>query len=152
MTLRTFRLIVPMLVACVALTGCGGEAPIPKVPVQPVAGKVFYKGKPAANAIIRLFPVNNTDPNALRPQGLSKEDGTFDLGTYGVGDGIPPGEYVVTIIWGGPKEKRSAPNPNDPDDDGGEGDFFRGRYANPRTSTIKVKVEAGTTEIPPFQL
>lgn len=151
---RTLRILA--LPVALTLVGCG-EAEPPKVPVQAVTGKVYVNGKPAAGAVIQFVPANSTDPNALRPFGKADDDGSYTLRTYKPGDGVPPGEYLVSVKWPGPKSATPATKPaDDPDGDGAimgpPRDYFRGKYANPLTSNLKVTVSPGTTELPPFQL
>ncbi len=154
--MKIHSLQIVLLPVAFAVIGCGGEEPIPKVPVQSVTGQVLVNGKPAAGAVIQFVPANSTDPNALRPYGKATDDGKFTLRTYAEGDGVPPGEYLVSVKWPGPKSAQPAKVVDDPDGDGAvmgpPRDYFRGKYADPRTSNIKVKVEPGMTEIPPFQL
>jgi hypothetical protein len=72
--------------------------------VFPLAGKVLVDGQPAQGAtpgqkiIVVLF--NRAQPNlrvSQRPAVQCNERGEFSFSTYGSGDGIDPGEYVVVI-------------------------------------------------------
>src|SRR5262245_31329915 len=106
--------------------GCGG-----KKAVVPVEGRVLYKGQaPAAGALVVFHPVGGqAAPGAARPTAAVKEDGSFRPTTYEPEDGLPEGEYHVTIIWPeavkpsalGDREARAMPK-----------DRLPGRYGDPR--------------------
>src|SRR5436309_2599834 len=86
-------LIGTLLTLC-TLTGCGNEE---RVPLCPVAGKLFVAGMPAGNANIYFYPC---DPGQQRvPVAVTAPDGTFRLTTICSGDGAPEGHYAVTVVW-----------------------------------------------------
>src|SRR5581483_380642 len=93
---------------------CGRGAaddPTELAAVHPARGQVLCDGKPLPEAALRLYPVGPGD--FPRPQGQSKADGSFVLWTYRQGDGVPPGEYRVTVHWFeklDPKEDRRPRN------------------------------------------
>lgn len=66
--------------------------------------------------------------------------------TYGVGDGCPPGEYVVLVTW--PATLPGA--------EGGEEaetvDRLAGRYAVREASPLKAKVQAKATSLGRYDL
>jgi hypothetical protein len=80
-----------------------------------------------------LSPVNSTDPEAVLPTGGVKDDGSFVLTSYKAGDGAPPGEYVVTIQWFKFDKEIGGAGPN----------VLPEIYSSPKTSPIKVTVNAG---------
>lgn len=65
---------------------------------------------------------------------VSDQDGRFSFSTYETSDGLPPGEYRLTVSWlefnvisssfGGP-------------------DKLNGRYSDAETSELKVSVASG---------
>src|SRR5688572_4246517 len=90
-----------LFAAIAAIVGCGGGSPTGnQKPVHPVRGEVYHGGKAAAGAFVvfvpAMEPADTPDP---RPRGHVNEDGSFTLSTYGVNDGAPAGEYLVTITW-----------------------------------------------------
>jgi hypothetical protein len=108
-------------------------------PVQPVCGKVFYEGTPAANAVVTFHLLN---PDAKRTtrggDAMAEADGTFTLSTYAANDGAPAGEYAVTVVWWNPPvDADGKPGPN----------MLPERYARPETTPLKVTVKAGTNEV-----
>jgi hypothetical protein len=81
------------------------------------------------------------------PQGFPRvttdKDGAFALTTYATDDGIPAGDYVVTMQWTPPlpgERERDAP------------DKFGGRYADPQKSNWKVTIKEGANDLPPFSV
>ena len=127
-------------IAAAVLAGCGRRSTADRVPVFPVSGKVMYQGKPAAGVTVILHPLGGGNPTT--PSATSGADGSFKLATYGPGDGAPEGDYVVTAAW-----RETA----DSGSDAPEIDRFRGRYIDPARSKLKVHIQSGPTELPPFE-
>jgi 3',5'-cyclic AMP phosphodiesterase CpdA len=104
-----------------------------------LSGKVTFEGKPAANATVRFYRVDPAAPNQPRyvADGLTEEDGSYLVSTYKAFDGIPAGDYKVTIVQtggysgGGRKEANSLP----------------ARYADPKTTPLRVEVKAAANTI-----
>ena len=141
MFVSLFRSPVPKVltaaVLVLAVAGCGGS----RKPVVSVRGQVMFRGKPANGALVVFNPVGQTDPKAVRPQGLVGSDGTFEVGTYGEKDGAPKGEYAVTVVWliENPRTKKEwSPLPT--------------RYMAPDQSGLRVTIHDGPNELQPFQL
>ncbi|MFI4873821.1 MAG: hypothetical protein ACIALR_00680 [Blastopirellula sp. JB062] len=89
--------------AAVALLGCGREEhEYFSKPTTPVRGTVSVDGEPPGSPIvIRCHPVDGED--AEHPsitQGLTDNEGNFQLSTFVAGDGAPPGNYAMTFYWG----------------------------------------------------
>jgi len=96
-----------LALAALIMPGCG-EDEGHRFPVHPTGGKVTLGGKPVAKAIVRFHP---TDPATVKipdgKQGLpvvltteTDADGAFTLSTYLADDGIPAGDYKVTVAIG----------------------------------------------------
>ena len=78
------------------LAGCGGSSG----PVLPVNGVVTLDGNPVANALVRFYPAEGTEPSS---SGFAQTgtDGKFVM-TGGKGEkGLAPGKYKVTVSKGG---------------------------------------------------
>lgn len=124
----------------VLLCGCSNEARL-----YPVKGKVSVGGKDAIGATLTF----HTDPpsaNTFPSTGTIGEDGYYNLFTNGK-QGIAAGNYIVTVVWPDPSKK---PTPQEimmgaTAADGP--DLLKDQYSNPKTSTIKVKVEPNTPEL-----
>jgi hypothetical protein len=98
-------------------------------PVFPVKGQVFYDGRPAAGAVVVLYPVDGDVAKTSRPRGRADGKGDFDLATYRAGDGAQAGTYVVTVEW-----KRAEDNPEQ------GADLLPPIYGDPKTSPLRVTV------------
>ena len=123
----------------VGTMGCGSGTP---VPVYPTTGRLLINGAPPAGAIVGLHPANGDfDERGSRPAGKVQDDGSFVLATYGVEDGVPEGDYVVTVFW--------PANPEGPDPGP---DRLSGRYAAPKASPLRITVHEGDNELEPIEL
>ncbi len=85
-----------------------------------VSGKVVrVDGTPVTGArVVFRSPTTGTSAN-----GLTTEDGEYVLGIMDKGDGIPAGDYVVTVVedlgsWENPKPPTVHPNYRHPDNSG----------------------------------
>jgi hypothetical protein len=132
-----------------AATGCGSSANPDHLPVFPTSGTVSIDGQAPAGAFIVLHPKADyqraPDGELVRPHGLVRGDGTFDLTSYHSNDGAPRGEYIVTLelrkivkYSGGD----AGPGPN----------LIPAKFAKPNTSPVIVRIEAGTNRLPPISL
>ena len=81
------------------LAGCSQQET--RVPTYPVRGRVTVDGKPPGSALqIECHPVAGMDtrnPTVSRTE--SDEAGNFKISTYAAGDGVPAGDYVLTVTW-----------------------------------------------------
>ena len=96
--------VMTVLLAIVALSGCGEASSTYTGPLIPVKGKVTYKGQPLINGTVSFEP----DGAGREVQGEINPDGTYVMSTYKPGDGIVPGLYRVGIT-GKPKGGRPIP-------------------------------------------
>src|SRR5690349_3980040 len=107
------RPILVTSLAAVALTvgACRDDSKDYRFPVYPTEGKVVHKGQPVTRAIVRFHP---TDPSALKfPEGKegptvmltteTDQQGEFKASTYLADDGLPAGDYKVTVASGLPE-------------------------------------------------
>jgi hypothetical protein len=104
-------------------------------PVHVVRGKLFVDGKPMADARIVLASL---DPRAksLRADALTEADGTFTLSTYTANDGVPVGEYAVTVAARKAGDG-AKPGPN----------LLPVRYSRPETTPLRFRVQEGANEM-----
>ncbi|HLN29879.1 MAG TPA: hypothetical protein VK395_19200 [Gemmataceae bacterium] len=136
---RVLALLV--LVLCMPAVGCSKTDP--RTPVFPVHGRVLLNGEPLPHAFVTLHPVNKAEQGKLHPHAQAEPDGTFWLSTYDSEDGAPVGEYFVTVQkFKPPKDSDTGPPVN----------LVSGRYANPTTSNLRVRVEPTTNELPALKL
>jgi hypothetical protein len=112
------------------VVSCGGAA---RKPVYPVHGQVFVgKDQPASGALVVFHHLGDDDLN--KPRAYVEEDGSFSLTTYAKGDGAPEGEYVVTIEW-------RPPSANPFGSKKLEADKLKGRYSDPKKSSLRCRIE-----------
>ena len=101
---RRGSLALPLLL--VLLAGCGGGPT-----VVPVTGTVRLKDRPLAHAVVNFIPVGESEGQG--GHGSTDAEGRYVLtGTRGE-NGIPPGEYKVTISLR-LRPDGSLPEPNVP--------------------------------------
>ena len=114
------------------VVGCSGET---RLPVVPVEGLVNYQGKPLANALVVMHPVDKSNPAATTCRATTKSDGTFEVTTYLANDGAPVGEYILTVecyqLKGGNGSWEPGPN------------ILPARYGSMATSDLKLVVQEG---------
>jgi hypothetical protein len=115
---------------------------------HPVRGKVTYNGQPIKNAVVTFHPKNDNG-TAIRPTGLTDEDGVFTLDSQNE-SGALAGDYLVSITWredttpNSGKISMEAPAPPP--------DKLGGRYADPATSGLTATIKRGSNELEPFDL
>ena len=119
----------------------GNSAPALKT--IPVKGTVTLNGKPAPGASVQLHPVaGSSAPIEVHPRGQVSESGQVEFTTFTANDGIPVGEYIVTISH----MKVKVVN----------GETVAGAQLAPAiftkasTSPVRVKVSAETRELDPL--
>jgi hypothetical protein len=88
-------------------------------------------GNPAVGAVVvfRSLAVGSTD--AVRPSAVVDEHGAYRLTTYRAGDGAPPGDYAITVIW---------PSPRRTPFDAGGGDRLHGELARVTETSPRMTV------------
>ena len=105
--------------------------------VRPVTATVTRNGKPASGATVAFYQAEPLAPGKPRfkfvADGLTMADGTAKMTTYGSFDGVPVGEYSVSLIHTGGYRV-----PGDLD----ELNKFPKRYAGATTTPLKVTVAA----------
>lgn len=94
----TQRLGRVLLVLPLLLPGCGSGDSVKRLPVYPVKGTASIDGKPLANMVLQLQPLDSSPSNPKPPvSGPTSSDGSFVLSTYAAGDGAPEGAYEVSL-------------------------------------------------------
>lgn len=105
------------LVTLVCLSGCGGG----KLKTYKVRGKITFNDQPVGNAVVNFVPKDPSKAAYKAAQGITREDGTYDLGTNASGDGAMEGDYVVTVVKRPSTEQRSSAKIMTPSGPGGAG-------------------------------
>jgi hypothetical protein len=137
-----------LALGALTLAGCGDVEGY-RFEVHPADGRVLRDGAPVAGAYVRFHP---DDPASVQvPEGeegltvmlttQTDQDGRFAMSTYLADDGVPAGDYTVTVVAdqdpaGSDVEnadgKVLAPPPRRPDP-----------YREPATSPLKATVAPG---------
>jgi hypothetical protein len=128
-----------LILVITSLAGCGPSRP----PLYAAKGTVHFDGKPAANAVVWLHPVEKEELGGPRPHATVGPDGSFELSTYNTGDGAHEGKYRVSVLW------YKAPERGD---DQGKS-LLPARYAHPKESGLPiVEIKPEPTQLPPLNL
>jgi hypothetical protein len=105
-------------------------------PTHPVTGKVIFDGTPLPGANVAFHLIDAKDPKKTSrvADGFAEADGTARLSTYVAFDGVPEGDYKVTIVWREPFFER----------DGKLGaNRLPAQYATPAATELTAKVKSG---------
>ncbi len=132
---RGFFLTLAFLIH--TLVGCSSD----RVPVHPTKGRILVDGQPAYGAIVAFHPVGDVGLKGHKPFARANKEGHFEVNTYDTGDGVPSGEYKVTVIW-----------PENPEARGPSPDRLKGRYAKPEDTTIQVEIQKSETTLPTIKI
>jgi hypothetical protein len=130
-----------LLAAIVACPACSGGR-------HPVRGKVLIDGNPVKGAVVTFHPKNDSSTGALRPTGLTDENGVFTLSTQNE-TGALAGEYRVGVIW---LSERPATTDKLQQGISESTDQLKGRYADPEKSGLTAVIKSGANELAPFEL
>jgi hypothetical protein len=106
-------------------------------PTHPVSGKATFDGKPIPGAFV-VFQGVGKEPRQPRADGYVEADGTLQLSTYTAFDGVPVGEYAITVELRKPLftlEGKLGPN------------ILPERFAGPKTSGLRYTVKPGQNTI-----
>ncbi|EAQ79751.1 hypothetical protein [Blastopirellula marina] len=133
--------LIAASLAFTVLTGCG-QPEEPRPELIPVKGTFAINGKPAEGAMLVFHPANGEefDVRGTRPRAIVGQDGQFSMTTYQSDDGIPVGEYDLSVLW---FDNPDASNPHDK---------LGGRYAVPGKSNLRVLIDENTTELEPLTM
>ena len=139
--------------------GCSRAPKEFRFAVQPVSGTVTLQGKPLSGAIVRFHA---SDPSKVTvPEGkegppvlLTTEtnaDGHFSMSTYLADDGVPAGDYTVTVAVG-LSEGTSVEDGDGPTARASKRPKPDARFRDPSTSPLKVSVQPGQANTFTFDL
>ncbi|MDB5341661.1 MAG: hypothetical protein JWP89_38 [Schlesneria sp.] len=131
--MKSWRLTVSLCtsILCISVIGCGGSPDAPQL----VSGKVTVKGGgPLTKGTIRF---NGTGGKKIVSGfGTLDAQGAFQISSLGVNDGIPVGEYTVTLA--GTETGQDYDHPNDP-----VVKTIADKYGTDSTTDLKRTVKSG---------
>jgi hypothetical protein len=113
-------------------------------PTFAVKGRVLFDGKPVENATVRFYrkPAKASDRPSFTADGLTEPDGTFLLTTYKPFDGVPAGEYFVSVVKLDGYAGGNAPGKNS----------LPSRYEEARATPLRCEVRADAVNEFVFEL
>ncbi len=85
--------IIPSISFILFLSACGQDKP----KLVKVTGKLSLNGKPLTAGSIYFHPAQTNSFTKDNPSSILQEDGSFNMKTFPYGDGIPCGEYKITL-------------------------------------------------------
>jgi hypothetical protein len=106
-------------------------------PTFPVKATVYYGGRPAAGAYVVLRGTGKETPQP-RADGIVESDGSLRLSTYEAFDGVPGGDYAITVELRKPMflpSGKRGPNLLPP------------TYADPKRSGLSFTVKSGASNV-----
>jgi hypothetical protein len=110
-------------------------------PVHPVRGKVTFDGAPAAGAQVAYWLPDAKDKEGKKATRVSdawvEADGTYAMSAYAAFDGLPEGEYKVTVTLREPFFEPSGKLGKN---------LLPEKYASHQTSDLSAKVKTGKNE------
>jgi hypothetical protein len=90
-----------LVILAVVVAGCGGNDFVS------VTGTVTYDGTALDTGTVTFSPASGQGPNGY---GSIQSNGSYEVKT-GTSDGLPPGEYKVTVHAAGPPPPPTPENP-----------------------------------------
>lgn len=121
-----------VLLICLTCWSCGKTSDRKKT--YPVVGVILIDGQPIEQVAVRCVSLDGIDTaNPTFSAAFTDAAGKFEISTYEQGDGVPEGNYALTIAWGEWNYVTMQYG----------GDKLNGKYNDPQTSTIKFEVQDG---------
>jgi hypothetical protein len=106
---------------------------------QPVRGKAFFEGAPipGAQVTFHLIAADKKVPTRTG-DAFVEPDGSFVPSSYTANDGLPAGDYVVTVVLRQPFfDAQGKPGPN----------LLPDRYSKTDTSDLRAKIKDGANDV-----
>jgi hypothetical protein len=93
---------------------------------------------------VAFHPLGDYPPNLPKPIAYTDKEGRFKMTTHLQGDGVPQGDYAVTVEW---REKSQSGR----EKIGGK-NLLPVRYSKADSSPFHCTVTPGQTEVPVFDV
>lgn len=138
--LRSVMIPLSFLLLALSVSGCGEARPT----TTTVIGKVSYKGQPLTKGQVSfVLKGQSKDPvgQPSRPavSGIGP-DGTYKMGSFQGGDGVVPGEYLISV-----RSFTNDPTLEEMDAGTKRISAIPERYADPATSELTLTIPADAT-------
>ncbi len=135
--LRIAMLLPLSFGATLLIVGCQRQSW--QVETYSAQGTISINGHSPEGAMVIFIPLGKKpDSRGASPWGKVKADGTYVLSMYDIGDGIPKGEYAVTLRW--PTAGEGTPV-----------DRLQGAFSTVEKSPLVVTIDR-EMEVPPIEL
>lgn len=133
------------LLLCGFCLGCGEKKdPTQKKTFKVTGNLTVDDNVPETPLQLACYPKDRTpEPGEILPSCNSTLDGTFQFITYKEGDGVPEGDYVITVTW---KDYNPITRTY------GKVDKLNGRYSDPKTTTIEFTVDNASVDLGTIEL
>lgn len=141
--LGSSRTWIGALAAVTVVAGCSQRRP-ERIPTTPVRGTLLVNGQPAARANVYFHPRQAIAGANPLPFAIVEADGTFRPTTFVRHDGLPAGQYRVTVVWRRIVEYDGQEIASD--------DQFGGKYADPTQPVLTVDITDEPNELPRIEL
>jgi len=135
------RLVFLLVLVLFVGSGCGSSGEKRKPTLQARCTVRLEGGGVPTGAVVMFHPQDEEGYSPYRPRGRVEEDGNAPLMTYTTKDGLPAGEYVVTVVW--PEQRPGGVRREGVE----EIDQLGNRYSDFRTSPLKRTVKPGDRTI-----
>jgi hypothetical protein len=131
-----WRTLLVVLFAGSALSCSSGDG----IRRHAVRGQVLYNGEALKGAMVVFHPLGPYPPKLQKPLAYTDAEGRFTMTTDSPGDGVPLGQYAVTVeyrerTYSG-AEKINGRN------------LLPAQYSKPDTSGLRCEVQEGENEVP----
>lgn len=134
------RLQFCLLFLSLMLAGCSQKKDW-QAEVQPVSMQVTINGVAPQGAFLMFNPLGDPfDTRGAVPTGYVTDDGNVIFNTYSQGDGLPEGEFAVTIKWLSDPMKFDSV------------DRLNGAFLDVKRPAAVVEVKRGDRELPAIHL
>ena len=114
-------------------TGEPGVSTAKRLQTHPVTGRAYFEGTPMPGAVVTFVSDKGAAAKATKATGVVEADGSFQLTTYKAFDGVPAGEYLVSVAW----REATGKGPS----------LLPAKYASPSTSGLRAVVVAGKNDL-----
>jgi 5-hydroxyisourate hydrolase-like protein (transthyretin family) len=109
-----------------------------RMATEKLSGTVTFEGKPAAKATLRFYRKALIEGKFdFISEGYTDANGRYEASTYKGFDGIPVGEYKVTITQRGEVDEGESKAPN----------LLPAKYAAAATTPLTVTIKAGPNQL-----
>ncbi len=124
----------------VIVSGCGGSQDW-HAKTFPVSGSITINGQPPENLILLFNSLSGPiDTRESVPYAIVDGEGNFSGATYEDNDGLPAGEFAITIRWPTTLDTMNAP------------DRLKEQFSSVDNAVATFTVAPGVNTVPPIHL